>query len=98
MKSQEYLERFLELHQLLIHNFLCQTVHGIQTSYYSTNPILHHCIPHLTVFSFKRPGRLYIFFDFGVGVYWREALNREGHLFKKLGFLSNSLLSLGAIQ
>ena len=50
------------------------------------------------ILSFKRPGRLYIFFDFGVGVYWRGALNREGCLFKKLDFLSNSLLSLGAIQ
>ena len=49
------------------------------------------------ILSFKRPGRLYIFFDFGVGVYWRGALNREGRLFKKLDFLSNSL-SLGAIQ
>ena len=35
------------------------------------------------ILSFKRPGRLYIFFDFGVGVYWRGALNGEGHLFKK---------------
>ena len=25
------------------------------------------------ILSFKRPGRLYIFFDFGVGVYWRVA-------------------------
>ena len=50
------------------------------------------------ILSFKRPERLYIFFDFGVGVYSRGALNRAGCLFKKLDFLSNSLLSLGAIQ
>ena len=50
------------------------------------------------ILSFKRPGRLYIIFDFEVGVYWRGALNREGGLFKKLDCLSNSLLSLGAIQ
>ena len=25
------------------------------------------------ILSFKRPGRLYIIFDFGVGVYWRGA-------------------------
>ena len=50
------------------------------------------------ILSFKRLGCLYIFFDFGVDVYWREALNREGRLFKTLDFLSNSLLSLGAIQ
>ena len=50
------------------------------------------------ILSFKRPGRLYIFFDFGVGVYWRGVLNREGRSFKKLDFLSNSLLSLEAIQ
>ena len=30
------------------------------------------------ILSFKRPGRLHIFFDFGVGVYWRGVLNREG--------------------
>ena len=50
------------------------------------------------ILSFKRPRHLYIFFDFGVGVYWRGVLNREGRLFKKLDFLSNSLLLLGAIQ
>ena len=50
------------------------------------------------ILSLKRPGRLYIFFYFGVGVYWSGALNREGSLLKKLDFLSNSLLSLGAIQ
>ena len=36
------------------------------------------------IISFKRPGRLYIFFDFGVGVYWRGALNREGQKKKKI--------------
>ena len=62
----------------------------------------HNIVRHLEltyrILSFKRPGRLYIFFDFGVGVYWRGVLNREGHLFKELDFVSNSLLSLGAIQ
>ena len=53
---------------------------------------------HYRILSFKRLGRLYIFFDFGVGVCWRGALNREGRLFKKLDFLSNSLLLLEAIQ
>ena len=61
-KSQEYLERFLELHQFLIHNFLCQPFHGIQTSYYSTNPILCHCLPHLTVFSLLNTLGVYIYF------------------------------------
>ena len=51
-----------------------------------------------TVFSLLNALGFIYFFDFGVGVYWRGALNREGCLFKKLDFLSNSLLSLGAIQ
>ena len=58
-----------------------------------------NCSFEITVFSLLNALGVYIyFFDFGVGVYWRGALNREGRLFKKLDFLSNSLLSLGAIQ
>ena len=30
-------------------------------------------VGYYRILSFKRPGRLYIFFDFGMGVYWRGA-------------------------
>ena len=63
-----------------------------------TKFMIIECFVDYHILSFKRPGHLYIFFDFGVGVYWRGALNREGCLLKKLDFLSNLLLSLGAIQ
>ena len=38
------------------------------------------------IISFKRPGRLYIFFDFGVGVYWSGVLNKEGQKKRKKDF------------